>query len=178
MYVHQPTSVNEEVLANELEDTKRKLLSSKHELKCARKEIVLLKRKVIRLKNKRIEQKVNSKSEKKSYSEQENTDIADITSTFPPVPAALFTILMKNCKKINWYKEDAAMELCLSLFFRSTSAYMVLRASGFILPHPSTFRRRIRTVLKQHGLCPVLLDMMRIRALFLKEHEKLVTLSF
>ena len=69
------------------------------------------------------------------------------------------------------------MELCLAVYFSSTSAYAILRSVGFQLPHPRTLRRRFSTVLTGVSLCQSLLEMMRLRTLALEEHEKRVTLS-
>ncbi|KAL8611174.1 hypothetical protein ACOMHN_064464 [Nucella lapillus] len=85
--------------------------------------------------------------------------------------------MMRKKKWINWDTEKEAMELCLAVYFRSTSAYAVLRSVGFQLPHQRTLRRRFSTVLTGVGLCQSLFEMMRLRTLALEEHEKRVTLS-
>ncbi|KAL8560470.1 hypothetical protein ACOMHN_050848 [Nucella lapillus] len=85
--------------------------------------------------------------------------------------------MMRKKKLINWDTEKEAMELCLAVYFRSTSAYAVLRYVWFQLPHPRTLRRRFSTVLTGVGLCQSLFEMMRLRTLVLEEHEKRVTLS-
>ncbi|KAL8608040.1 hypothetical protein ACOMHN_023856 [Nucella lapillus] len=85
--------------------------------------------------------------------------------------------MMRKKKWINWDTENEAMELCLAVYFRSTSAYAVLRYVGFQLPHPRTLRRRFSTVLTGVGLCQSLFEMMRLRTLALEEHKKRVTLS-
>eukprot|EP00745_Piridium_sociabile_P013933 TRINITY_DN20534_c0_g2_i1.p1 TRINITY_DN20534_c0_g2~~TRINITY_DN20534_c0_g2_i1.p1 ORF type:complete len:764 (-),score=172.59 TRINITY_DN20534_c0_g2_i1:134-2425(-) len=95
----------------------------------------------------------------------------------PVVPAALFRILIQKKKKVKWENHKEAMKLCLAVYFRSTSAYNVLRSSGFQLPHPRTLRRQFSTVLSQVGFCSNLLEMVRLRTLALEEHEKHVTLS-
>jgi ferredoxin len=69
------------------------------------------------------------------------------------------------------------MELSLAVFFRSSSAYDVLRSSGFQLPHPSSLRRQFSTVLSGVGFCPQLREMLRLRTLALAGHERRVTLS-
>lgn len=108
---------------------------------------------------------------------EKKTTTEKLLSNLPPGPAALMKILLKKKKKINWTNEKEALELCLAVYFRSTLAYAVLRSSGFLLPHPSTLRRRFSTVLTQVGLCPALLEMVRLRTHALQEHEKRVTLS-
>ena len=100
----------------------------------------------------------------------------NIQADLPPAPAALIKVLLSK-KKINWTLQKEAMDLCLSIFFRSTSAYSVLRSSGFLLPHPTTLRRQYSKVMRSVGICPVLMDMLKICALTLQDHEKCITLA-
>ncbi|KAL8568510.1 hypothetical protein ACOMHN_055164 [Nucella lapillus] len=108
---------------------------------------------------------------------QKEAILENFLKDLPVVPAALFKIMTRKKKLINWDTEKEAMELCLAVYFRSTSAYAVLRSVGFQLPHPRTLRRRFSTVLTGVGLCQSLFEMMRLRTLALEEHEKRVTLS-
>lgn len=107
-----------------------------------------------------------------------NSTLRDMMSTLPDAPRAVIEVLMKGGKQINWSEHERTMELCLSVFFRSSSAYQQLRAAGFILPHPKTLRKRFGKVLRAPGFCPQLEKMIALRAQGLSVHEKLVVLSF
>lgn len=156
----------------------QELGNTKSELRAARSLNYQLNRKVTRMKD-RIEKLQGIELDlRRKIKEERNCSVESILEKLPPVPRAFFKILLRGKKKTNWKNEPKAMELCLSVFFRSSAAYSVLRASGFQLPHVNTLRRRFATVLTQPGLCPKLLEMIRLRALTLKDHEKFVTLSF
>ncbi|KAL8562459.1 hypothetical protein ACOMHN_008604 [Nucella lapillus] len=70
--------------------------------------------------------------------DQKEAILDNFLKDLPVVPAALFKIMMRKKRWINWDTEKEAMELCLAVYFRSTSAYAVLRSVGFLLPHPRT----------------------------------------
>lgn len=101
----------------------------------------------------------------------------DILKELPDIPRALFEVLAIGGKRINWDSNQKALEISLAVFFKSPSAYSVLRTSGFILPHPKTLRARYQNVLENVGLCPKLLNMLTIRATALSDMEKHVTLA-
>ena len=159
----------------ELESLRMKFAASQAALEKARHQIQLLKKRLVRMEKKEAKQ---AEAELALRRKLETKDLDALSSKLPPVPAAIFKILLRCVKKVNWFKEKAAMELCLSLHFRSPAAYRVLRASGFVLPHPSTLRRRYQSVLRKPGFCPVLLGMLKLRAMTLMTHEKQVTLAF
>ena len=103
--------------------------------------------------------------------------VADMLEDLPDVPKAVIEVMLKGGKKIKWAKHPKTLDLCLQLFFRSPAAYKHLRVCGFILPHPSTLQKRYRIVMQKAGFCPELEKMLKIRAVSLKEHEKLVTIA-
>lgn len=108
---------------------------------------------------------------------REDSMTEEMLSKLPPVPAGLLNIMMRKQQRLIWKKHRKVLELCLALFFRSSSTYAIFRNSGFVLPSPSTLRRQYSDVLNGVGLCPKLLDMLQIRVGMLKDHEKHVTLS-
>ena len=124
-------------------------------------------------------------SEKHSLLAQINqlctTKLSDSINDLPPVPAAL---IIKCCrrrkarKKIVWKGNKEALELSLAIFFRSSSAYATLRKSGFHLTDSKRLKHQYKDVLRNVGLCPKLLEMVRIRCSALQAHEKRVSLSF
>jgi hypothetical protein len=155
---------------------KKKMIEPELKSQRACRDATNAKKKLLRSQKNLVKKTAEVKNMKEQF-KKKSASVQAVVEKFPPVPRALFEILLKNQKKINWYKEREAMELALSIFYRSPSAYKTLRQSGFLLPHSSTLRRRIGKVLAKPGLCPVVKDMMRIRALSLQTHEKLVTLS-
>ena len=108
-----------------------------------------------------------------------NTNVEQLLDKLPTLPASLINIMLKQAKKVNWKASDPkVMELSLSIYFRSPSAYKVLRAAGFTLPHPNTLRNRFKVVFsKGAGMCPSLLKMLKLRAQMLSGHQTFVTLS-
>jgi hypothetical protein len=160
----------------ELMNIKRQLIEMDIKHQSAVRNVNNLKKKVGRL-EKRLVKCSKANKELRRELQTRQCSIEEVLKNFPPVPQALFRILLKNAKRVNWIKEKEAVELSLSVYFRSPSAYKALRGSGFLLPHPSTLRRRIGKVLIKPGICPAIQDMMRIRALSLQEHEKCVTLA-
>ena len=104
--------------------------------------------------------------------------VSDILNKLPPVPRNLFQILLKSNKKVkNWSKEKDALNLSLSVYFRSPAAYNVLRSCGFTLPHKNTLKRKFKDVLQDPGLCPKLLEILKLRCQSLEDFVKNVTIS-
>ena len=172
-----PSSSAFSKLQEELDSVKGKLAQTQKDFTTFRSAHYLKMRKMDRLQERL---KTKEKIELELRQELEvlrQKKIDSYLEKMPPVPAALFRIMARAKKVMNWKKEQAVIELSLSVFFKSSAAYDVLRDSGFLLPHPSTLRKQCRTVLSQTGLCPKLLDMARIRCLTLSEEEKYVTLS-
>ncbi|KAL8613198.1 hypothetical protein ACOMHN_043007 [Nucella lapillus] len=159
-----------EKLAGELKQAKRALEDLKKQNKQLERKCKTAQSAKVRLIERHAVQVASLRAKKKAILENFLKDL-------PVVPAALFKIMMRKKKWINWDTEKEAMELCLAVYFRSTSAYAVLRYVGFQLPHPRTLRRRFSTVLTGVGLCQSLFEMMHLRTLALEEHEKRVTLS-
>ncbi|KAL8564749.1 hypothetical protein ACOMHN_003595 [Nucella lapillus] len=159
-----------EKLARELKQAKRALEDLKKQNKQLERKCKTAQSAKVRLIERHAVQVASLRAKKEALLENFLKDL-------PVVPAALFKIMMRKKKWINWDTEKEAMELCLAVYFRSTSAYAVLRSVGFQLPHPRTLRRRFSTVLTGVGLCQSLFEMMRLRTLALEEHEKRVTLS-
>eukprot|EP00745_Piridium_sociabile_P001644 TRINITY_DN11012_c0_g1_i1.p1 TRINITY_DN11012_c0_g1~~TRINITY_DN11012_c0_g1_i1.p1 ORF type:complete len:747 (+),score=148.19 TRINITY_DN11012_c0_g1_i1:561-2801(+) len=164
-------------IAKKDEDLKEELKKTELALEAMKKENKKLNRKTKTLESSKEKLKMKHATAIARHKLEKKTTTEKLLSNLPAVPAALMKVLLKKKKKMNWTNEKEALELCLAVYFRSTSAYAVLRSSGFLLPHPSTLRRRFSTVLTQVGLCPALLEMVRLRTLALQEYEKRVTLS-
>jgi hypothetical protein len=103
--------------------------------------------------------------------------LKDLMGDLPEVPEAVLEVMHKGGKKIQWKKHPKTVDLCMSVYFRSPSAYQHLRASGFVLPHPKTLRNRYKVVMRKAGFCPELERMLCLRAASLQDHEKLVTVA-
>ena len=81
--------------------------------------------------------------------------------------------------KVKWDKKHSeALDLCFAVYFKSPSAYNVLRQSGFVLPCARTLREKYKFVLDNVGLCPKLLQMLKVRANVLSDVERHVTIAF
>ena len=102
----------------------------------------------------------------------------ELLKDLAPTPRAVFEVMLHGGKHTAWAKHPQTFELCLSILFRSTSAYQQLCLSGFTLPHPRTLRNRFRTVLKTTGFCPQLKQIIALRTAGLATHERMVTVSF
>ena len=177
--VHQDPSVLELDCSGELKKVQEQLDLALKNLSKARSENYLLKRQVDRLKE-RLRNNLDTEVElrKKILAlEKCSLEKAIEDRNMPPIPAALFRILVKGKKISNWSKEKEALELALSVYFRSSSAYATLRSSGFLLPHINTLRKQFSQVLSSPGLCPTLLNMVRIKSDTLDEQDRYVTLS-
>lgn len=113
----------------------------------------------------------------KKVDEARKMTVDELLANLPVLPRAVMEVMLKGGKWVNWSQHEETLELCLSLLFRSPSAYEQLRAAGFLLPHPRTLRKRFSSVLKKTGFCPRLLEMVAMRCKDFTGHEKLVTLS-
>ncbi|GFR73108.1 THAP domain-containing protein 9 [Elysia marginata] len=125
--------------------------------------------------NKVLEEDVISLGNLLSQERLEKRDA--ILKDLPDIPRALFEVLVNGGRKINWNDNPKALEISLAVFFKSPSAYSLLRSSGFVLAHPTTLCAKYRDVLQDVGLCPKLLHMLQIRATALSSNEKHVTLA-
>jgi hypothetical protein len=157
-------------LRKELEETKAEVLKLKQMNKSLRRSVQTAKDAKAKLKDRYTKQIHTLQLEKKEV-------LSKFIESLPAVPAALFKVILQKKKKVKWKAHKEAMELSLAVFFRSSSAYDVLRSSGFQLPHPSSLRRQFSTVLSGVGFCPQLREMLRLRTLALAGHERRVTLS-
>lgn len=167
-------AVLEEELAMEKQTSKR----LENALSAEKRVVRNLNGQVMRLKVKVLKKDAEILRRGRELEAVRNNKVPDMLSHLPPLPRALIEVQLKGCRPRNWSKDSRTLELCLSIFFRSTSAYNQFRKSGFILPHPRTLRSIYSSVLRSVGYCPRLEQMMTIRAQGLAPHEKLVTLSF
>ena len=156
----------------EVEKLKKELLKMRYKNK-------LLSQQVQRLRQRKKRDAAEKHSLLAQINQLRKTKMSDVIDDLPPVPAALIKVLnkKKSQKKIVWKENKEALELCLAIFFRSSSAYVTLRKSGFHLPDPKTLRHQYKDVLMNVELCPKLLEMVRIRCSALQAHKR-VSLSF
>ncbi|KAL8613487.1 hypothetical protein ACOMHN_007530 [Nucella lapillus] len=115
-----------EKLARELKQAKRALEDLKKQNKQLERKCKTAQSAKVRLIKRHAVQVASLRAKKEAILENFLKDL-------PVVPAALFKIMMRKKKWINWDTEKEAIELCLAVYFRSTSAYAVLRSVGFQL---------------------------------------------
>ncbi|KAL8608405.1 hypothetical protein ACOMHN_002638 [Nucella lapillus] len=113
-----------EKLARELKQAKRALEDLKKQNKQLERKCKTAQSAKVRLIERHAVQVASLRAKKEAILENFLKDLR-------VVPAALFKIMMQKKKWINWDTEKEAMELCLTVYFRSTSAYAVLCSIGF-----------------------------------------------